>query len=246
MFPFTALLLGCFASRPIQPIRDPSTSLWALMNFVDRTTSNVEGHYDANVDYGDNTGSIFMNAVGYRGGNEGWDIFDNVVYANNSTAAPDLRNLPNQNYLSPGLQAFGLTLMSFITLLGLVTITWVFVHRKHNVLLAAQPMFLYLIAFGSILFSFGILSVSFDESYGWSEVQLNRACVSQSWFVSVGYNMIIYGALYSNLWRVEPCPAIFSKTCWLLPCRPALCDLAGTDCDYPCSCNSFGAGAMGT
>ena len=183
-------------------VRDPSTSLWALMNFVDQATSNYESLYDANVDYGDSPGGIIMRPVGYRGGKEDWDIFDSVVYASNSTIAPDLRDLPDQNYLSPGLQAFGLSLMSFTILLGLVTIVWVFVHRKHPVLLAAQPMFLYLIAFGSILFSLTIFSTSFDESYGWSEDQLNRACVSQSWLISVGY-MIIYGAMYSKLWRVN-------------------------------------------
>jgi len=69
-------------------------------------------------------------------------------------------------------------------------------------LLAAQPVFLYVLCFGSIVHSMTILVISYDESYGWDEQQLSRACMAIPWLFCIGH-IITYGTLFSKLWRVN-------------------------------------------
>ena len=176
--------------------RDPNTALWAIMNF--KAAPNTSEYRMAGVE----PGEPVMRVIGGRRGLNDWELVEPIVYANGSMLAPELRDLPDQHYLHPALQAFGLALMSTVILLGLITIIWVYVHREHPVLLAAQPRFLYAIAFGCVVFSISIFLISFDESYGWTEEQLTRACMANPWFFAIGY-MMIYGALYSKLWRVN-------------------------------------------
>jgi gamma-aminobutyric acid type B receptor len=87
-------------------------------------------------------------------------------------------------------------------LFALATVVWVFIHRKHKVLTAAQPYFLYLLCFGAIVEASAILPISFDESYGWSTEQLSSACMATPWLLSLGF-IVTYGALFAKLWRVN-------------------------------------------
>jgi gamma-aminobutyric acid type B receptor len=83
-----------------------------------------------------------------------------------------------------------------------VSIIWVYLHRDHRVVKAAQPICLYMICVGAALSASTIFTESFDESFGWSEQQLSRACMASVWLFSSGY-IIIYGALFAKLWRIN-------------------------------------------
>ena len=92
--------------------------------------------------------------------------------------------------------------MSLTIVMAIVSMIWVFVYRKHKILLASQPQFLYLIGIGSIMQTSAIFPVSFDESTGWNETQLNRACMASPWLLALGY-IIVYSSLFTKLWRVN-------------------------------------------
>lgn len=72
---------------------------------------------------------------------------------------------------------------------------WVFVYRRDRIVRAAQPFALLFICFGSFVIAWSIIPLSFDESYGWTEEQLSKGCMSVPWLVSTGF-IIMYGALF--------------------------------------------------
>uniref|UniRef100_A0A7S2YTH7 Receptor ligand binding region domain-containing protein n=1 Tax=Entomoneis paludosa TaxID=265537 RepID=A0A7S2YTH7_9STRA len=120
---------------------------------------------------------------------EQWKSISNTsfIYRDGTTFPPkNLRRPPKQNYLSKGLRIFGFTLMSISMAFGLASGIWVFVCRKHRILAASQPVFLYLICFGTIVQSSSIVTISFDESYGWTKNQLDKSCVS------VGFQWLMF------------------------------------------------------
>ena len=75
---------------------------------------------------------------------------------------------------------------------------WVYRSRKHPILQRAQPLALQMICFGSFMISWSIFPLSFDESYGWTEQQLSRGCMSVPWLVSVGH-IIVFGAIFAKV-----------------------------------------------
>lgn len=132
-----------------------------------------------------------------------WTKFVDFVYADGTTEPPALlRDTPEQNYLNSGIRGFGLASMGIVMALATATILWVYVNREHRILRAAQPQFLYILAFGSIVSVSTVLVISFDESYGWSERALGRACMALPWLLSLGH-IITYGALFAKLWRIN-------------------------------------------
>jgi hypothetical protein len=132
-----------------------------------------------------------------------WTEVSPFVYADGTTLPPMLlRDVPEQNYLSNVIRGVGLVLMGVVILLALTTVAWVYLHRDHRVLRAAQPPFLYVLALGSTISASTIIPISFDESYGWSEQKLSRACMAIPWLLSLGH-IITYGALFSKLWRTN-------------------------------------------
>lgn len=132
-----------------------------------------------------------------------WFELEPFEYRDGRTVPPDLlRDEPDQNYLSSGLRALGLTLMSFAMFAAVVSIVWVYLRRKHRVLRASQPFFLYLVCIGALVQVSTIITISFDESYGWDEDQLSSACMATPWLLSMGH-IIVYASLFTKMWRVH-------------------------------------------
>jgi gamma-aminobutyric acid type B receptor len=136
--------------------------------------------------------------------NEGqWIPLEAIIYADGRDVPPDLlRKEPEQNHLTPGVRAVGFALMGIAILTAVAAVVWVFLHRKHRIVVAAQPYFLYELCGGAIISASTIFAISFDESYGWSDQQLGRACMATPWLLSLGH-IITYGALFSKLWRIN-------------------------------------------
>ncbi|KAL7566630.1 hypothetical protein ACA910_003465 [Epithemia clementina (nom. ined.)] len=132
-----------------------------------------------------------------------WMEAEPFIYADGSTSPPELlRDIPEQNYLSTFLRALGLALMGMTMLAAIICLMWVFVCRKHKVLAASQPIFLYMICFGCFVQTSAILPLSVDENFGWSVKQLDQACMAFPWLLALGY-IIVYSALFTKLWRVN-------------------------------------------
>lgn len=130
-------------------------------------------------------------------------VLNDTYYANGLTSPPALlRDQPEQNYLSSAVRAVGFTGLGFSLLCSVAAMIWVYIHRKHRVLRASQPFFLYLLCLGAIISVSAIFPASFDEGSGWSESQLSNACVVIPWLFSTGY-VLVYGALFGKLWRIN-------------------------------------------
>jgi len=143
-----------------------------------------------------------MTDVWYAG-SEKWTTVIPFIYADGRTVPPDfLRDPPDQNFISPGLQALGLALMSMVWFAGIANLLWIYMHRKHRILAASQPFFLYTMTVGCIIMASTIFTMSFDESDGWSQSSLSTACAVTPWPLTLG-QIVIYGSLFAKLWRVQ-------------------------------------------
>jgi hypothetical protein len=130
-------------------------------------------------------------------------FLNKTYYADGRTVPPDLlRDPPEQNHLSTTVKAIGFTVMALALLISSATTTWVFLHRDHHVVKAAQPYFLYLICLGAGVSVSAVLPLSFDDGADWSAQQLGSACMAVPWLFCLGY-LITYGALFSKLWRIH-------------------------------------------
>ena len=75
---------------------------------------------------------------------------------------------------------------------------WVVVYREHTVVVAAQPIFLYIVCFGSTLNTFSILLGAFDESWGFTNNALDASCFLFVWTDALG-TMIVYSAIFTKV-----------------------------------------------
>ena len=128
-----------------------------------------------------------------------WIQYASFVYADGRSTPPDhLRDEPGMNYLNPIIRGIGLSLMAIALLCVLLSVIWVYVYRNHSVVIAAQPTLLYTLCFGSAMVALVILLNSYDESYGWDDEMLDRACVGAVWIDVIG-GIISYSALFTKV-----------------------------------------------
>lgn len=109
-----------------------------------------------------------------------------------------LRDTPEQNYLSPALKALGYTLMGILLFLCLALFIWVLVNRKHRVVAAANPPLLGRMIVGAALSSVTIFFITTDEQSGFSSEQLGRQCMAMVWCFSIGH-ILTYSALFTKV-----------------------------------------------
>ena len=127
--------------------RDLGTSCWGAINFV----SEELGWFEI-------PDMLLPDLVGPR-----WSRLLPYVYADGTDTPPALlRDLPEQNYLNSSLRTLGFTLMGVAGFCSISACIWVVLCRKHKVLTAAQPFFLYIVCFGTLVQSSTIAAISFD------------------------------------------------------------------------------------
>lgn len=128
---------------------------------------------------------------------------DNFIFANGLSSPPELlRDIPEQNYLSDNVRIAGFVLVGATIMLAILAMSWVFTKREHPVIRAAQPQFLYILCFGSIVMVCSIIPLSFDESHDTSVARMGKYCMSIPWLFGMGF-MVTYGGLFMKLWRVN-------------------------------------------
>eukprot|EP00567_Pseudictyota_dubia_P007638 CAMPEP_0197444824 /NCGR_PEP_ID=MMETSP1175-20131217/10194_1 /TAXON_ID=1003142 /ORGANISM="Triceratium dubium, Strain CCMP147" /LENGTH=1207 /DNA_ID=CAMNT_0042975677 /DNA_START=307 /DNA_END=3930 /DNA_ORIENTATION=+ len=143
---------------------------------------------------------------------------EHFLYASGSRFPPHLvRDDQSPNFLSPSVHNAGLSLMSVSLAISAGSALWVYANRRTRIVRSAQPQFLYLLCFGSMLSASSIAFTSYDESYGWSEDKLSAACVAFPWLFTMGY-IIIYASLYMKLLRIH-CVLQFRKNRQGVPLR---------------------------
>mmetsp|Transcript_61869 Transcript_61869/g.182703 ORF Transcript_61869/g.182703 Transcript_61869/m.182703 type:complete len:932 (-) Transcript_61869:342-3137(-) len=157
-------------------------------------------------DEGSSLKYILTDILTEGGAEEGtWEETENgpFIFASGTSRPPELlRAVPEQNYLSRGVRFTGLFFMSIALATIFAAVVFVALKSKHSLVRGAQPMFLNAFAFGATTMTLSIFTLSWDESYGWSEDQLTAACQTTPWLVVLGY-IIIYCSLFSKLWRIN-------------------------------------------
>ena len=129
-----------------------------------------------------------------------WTPSNPFIFADGTTTPPPLREQPNQNYISDGAKVVGMCLFGVSLIVVVSALIWVFVNRKHSVVIAGQPIFLYTLCFASVMMCFLILISAFDETWGFSQEGLDAACCTWTWFDGLG-RTITYSALFTKVRR---------------------------------------------
>ena len=132
-----------------------------------------------------------------------WIEVEDFIYRDGGDVAPtNVRTIWEKNYLSEWCRDVGWALLSVALFFSVGSAVIVILYRKHKVMRAGQPFFLLMLCFGSLMSSLAIVTLSFDESHGWSIDQLTAACMSTVWLFFTG-NIIFYCGLFSKLWRID-------------------------------------------
>ena len=133
----------------------------------------------------------------------GWVDVAAIIYRDGTTYTPQVvREVFNENFISSGIRAIGLVLMLVAWLIALTLFVLVTILRKDEVVKRAQPIFMQILCVGSIITSSTIFLLSWDEGAGWSEKDLDVACVLSPWFFFIG-QILTFCALFTKLWRVD-------------------------------------------
>lgn len=201
------------ANQRVPQVRKPTTNVYGLYNLYPPSTneSMPDANKDSSYDEAFVLTAILTELEGPRidewHQNPSTGIWSQIgpafVYADGRLVPTELlRDIPEQNYLPGGLRILGLTIMGITLLACAISLVFVVCNWNHRVIRASQPNFLCLLLFGAALTSLAILTVSWDESYGWDEEALSKACMATPWLFCCGH-IITYGALFSKLWRVN-------------------------------------------
>lgn len=104
------------------------------------------------------------------------------------------------NYISR-LRGFGYALASIITLSSLLFAAWAIVYRKAPVVRASQPLFLFMICLGALVFGSALFPLGIDDSIA-SIDGCSKACMSIPWLLALGWT-ILFSGLFAKLRRVN-------------------------------------------
>ena len=118
------------------------------------------------------------------------------VYAEGSTSPPPiLREILEYNYLLTWVQAIGLTLATLSIFMAIASGVFVAFMRNNQIIKASQPLFLALLCIRSVTLTLAIFTFLFFKNNGWTDSQLDAACITTPWLFVIGY-IVIYSALF--------------------------------------------------
>jgi hypothetical protein len=124
------------------------------------------------------------------------------VYADGTRVPPS--PLPevdvDNNYIGQSARIAGLLLMSVALLSAIIFLLWLLYYRKESVVQSAQPLFLLMLVFGSIIMASSIYPLSLDDEStdGVSSAGLDRTCMTAPWLYSIGFSMS-FSALFAKM-----------------------------------------------
>lgn len=169
------------------------TASYGIENFfVDNEISN---HETAHVKT--QTAVVFSRAA-----DEPFHELHPLIFADGSSTppAPLVRLEQDLNLISTGILSIGWILAGGLILTCLVLIVWVNNHRADQKVAAAQPEFLILLLFGTILMASSIIPETFQEPT--SQEGLNIACMATPWLFVTGFS-IAFGSIFTKTWRLS-------------------------------------------
>lgn len=182
---------GFMSFIPSLSVRDPNTVVFGIFNIqangLNASTSGVQ--YEAVLTNVRISGQWQTTNLPY-------------IFRDGTSNVPEPnRVISNHNYIPRGVRVVGIMFMAVAQVLCVACGIFVWAYRSDRILTASQPEFMYVLCFGSFLFSASILTRSFDESVGLSTRQLDGLCMATPWLVSLG-DSIIYLSLFSKVCRI--------------------------------------------
>jgi hypothetical protein len=110
---------------------------------------------------------------------------------------------------SAWVKTYANALVVFSLSLAFAFAAWVYLNRRHSVIMASQTLFLGLIACGSVLSILAIVPMASDDTYDTEGlartgeyVPANVACMSQVWLYSLGFTCSM-GPLFAKTFRLS-------------------------------------------
>jgi len=172
--------------------RDPSTSLYAITNVVEKSTA-FEGYY-----------SYFFE-LNSTSKTETWikNPYKEHCYSDGSTIPPE--PLPplqvEKIHISPVVRGVSLGICFVCLLASIYCGMYVYRHKKDKIIKSSQPIFLFMICFGTFLMASSIIWLSIDDQI--ASVQFcNVCCMVSPWLFIVGF-VISFSALFSKTRRIN-------------------------------------------
>jgi hypothetical protein len=149
----------------------------------------------------------------------GWKGLPGAVQLNRDGTAysPTLsRRYFDSNYLSQGVRVVGLILLSIAWFLAFGLLALIIWMRNEPIIVYGNPLFLQLLCLGSAVLSTTILTLSWDESTGWTERQLDAFCTLTPCFFFSGH-IVHIGAMFLIAWHWNAYTVSFSPRRVLVP-----------------------------
>mmetsp|Transcript_30241 Transcript_30241/g.49973 ORF Transcript_30241/g.49973 Transcript_30241/m.49973 type:complete len:1011 (-) Transcript_30241:1207-4239(-) len=118
----------------------------------------------------------------------GWKPIENrdFLHAGGSTATP--KSLPEpemeMNYIGNTGRAVGYTLMGIVAVGAIAAFVWLLWFKNERVVRSSQPLFLFMVALGSLVMASSIIPLSLEEPV--PESGLDAACMSAPWLYLSG------------------------------------------------------------
>lgn len=134
-----------------------------------------------------------------------WIAVENTSLVFNDGTETILQDLPDQivdyNYIGLGLRAAGLAMSALVVTMSIGLSGWTFSKSKTRIVKASQPIFLFIICFGTLLMGASVIPLSLDDGVV-SEQGASVACASFPWLLSLGW-CISFSALFSKTKRIN-------------------------------------------
>eukprot|EP00594_Rhizosolenia_setigera_P014214 CAMPEP_0178967794 /NCGR_PEP_ID=MMETSP0789-20121207/17827_1 /TAXON_ID=3005 /ORGANISM="Rhizosolenia setigera, Strain CCMP 1694" /LENGTH=821 /DNA_ID=CAMNT_0020653513 /DNA_START=43 /DNA_END=2505 /DNA_ORIENTATION=+ len=127
----------------------------------------------------------------------------NFIFHDGTTVPP--QQLPtleeNEHTLGPGIRAYGYICAICVIICSIACMILTLKWKKEKTIVAAQPPFLTMISFGTLIMSLSIFFLSIDDGVASIAVS-SAACMARFWTFSIGF-CIIFAALYSKAKRIN-------------------------------------------
>jgi len=170
--------------------RDPKSALFSLNNFVDDPDASTA----TDVQFKAEESDAFEFGA--------WRSLRPFIFNSGTDIVPsDLPDVEvDTNYIPLGLQVLGLVLCAVIVVTSIAFSVWTKMKEKKRVVKSAQPIFLYLIAAGTLLMGSAIIPLSLDPGVVSLE-GASRACIAMPWLLACGFSLT-FSALFTKTHRI--------------------------------------------
>lgn len=160
--------------------------------------------------------------------NNSWSSIEgrDYVYADGGNSTPPSLPPPQveNNYIGTTGRAVGYSLMGIVFLGSFAAFVWMLVYREERAVRSSQPLFLFMIAFGTMVMASSIVSLSMEEPV--PESGLDAACMASPWLYVSGA-VVAFSSLLAKTRGVRKVS--------LQPCAPSCASLfPGTELT-PCN-----------